>query len=61
MAKKSHPYIEALKLSAVVFGTTILIIVFLALYITAVVRESRVVEPSRAEQNITPPGKLYLQ
>ena len=59
MAKKSHPYIDALKVSALIFGVTILIIVFLALYVAASVRESRTVEPARAEQNVAPPGRLY--
>lgn len=59
MAKKSHPYLEALKISALIFGATILIIVFLALYVAAEVRENRTVEPARAEKNIAPPGRLY--
>ncbi|MGI9297854.1 MAG: hypothetical protein ACR2QC_08140 [Gammaproteobacteria bacterium] len=59
MAKKSHPYLEALKISALLFGATILIIVFLALYVAATVREGRTVEPARAEKNIAPPGRLY--
>ena len=59
MAKKSHPYIEALKISALIFFTTVLIIVFLALYVVASVREGHTIEPARAAQNITPPGRLY--
>lgn len=59
MAKKSHPYWDMLKISALIFGATILIIVFLALYVDASVRESRTIAPSRAEQNIAPPGRLH--
>lgn len=59
MAKQSHPYIEALKISALIFFASILIIVFLALFVAATVREERVVEPARVEQNLTPPGRLY--
>ena len=59
MAKKSHPYIEAVKISALIFGVSILIIFFLASYVAAIVREGRTIEPARVEKNITPPGRLY--
>lgn len=59
MAKKSHPYWEPLKISALIFVATILIIVFLALYVEAATKEERTIEPARAEQNIAPPGRLY--
>ena len=59
MAKKTHPYIDTAKISALIFGVTILIIAFLALYVAATVRESQTVEPARVEKNITPPGNLY--
>lgn len=59
MAKPSHPYLEALKISALIFGACILIIVFLALYVSATIEENRTVAPAVAEQNITPPGRLY--
>ncbi|MBE8158010.1 MAG: hypothetical protein HAW59_01255 [Betaproteobacteria bacterium] len=61
MAKKSHPYIEAVKISALIFFTTLLMILFLALYVAAEVRGSRVIEPAKVEKNIAPPGRLYLR
>ncbi|MGI9305673.1 MAG: hypothetical protein ACR2P5_00020 [Gammaproteobacteria bacterium] len=59
MAKKSHPYIEAIKISALVFGAAILFIFFLALFVAETVRDGRAIEPARTEKNITPPGRLY--
>lgn len=59
MAGKTHPYIDALKISSLIFGAGILIIVFLVLYVAAEVRDRREVEPARVEQNLEPPGRLY--
>lgn len=59
MAKKSHPYIEAVKVSALIFGASVLIIFFLASYVEAVVREGKTIEPAKVEKNLTPPGRLY--
>ncbi|MGU9952043.1 MAG: hypothetical protein ACNYPH_07105 [Gammaproteobacteria bacterium WSBS_2016_MAG_OTU1] len=59
MGNKTHPYIDAAKVSALIFGATILIIAFLALFVVATVRESQTVEPARVEKNITPPGNIY--
>ena len=61
MAKKSHPYIDAAKLSALILTATILIIVFLAAFVVSVTKSNKTVEPMRVEQNITPPGRLYSQ
>ena len=59
MAKKSHPYIDALKISALVFFVLTLVIVFLALYVNAVAKENQTIDPARVEKNLTPPGHLY--
>lgn len=59
MAKKSHPYIEAVKVSALIFGVSVLIIYFVAAFVSAAVRDSRQIAPAQVEQNIAPPGRLY--
>ena len=59
MAKKSHPYIDALKISALIFLVLTLVIVFLALYVNAVAKENQTIDPARVEKNLTPPGHLY--
>ena len=59
MAKQSHPYWDTIKICALVFGASILMIVFLALYVEAEVRDDQAAEPARAERNIAPPGRLY--
>ncbi|MGI9346788.1 MAG: hypothetical protein ACR2PV_02220 [Gammaproteobacteria bacterium] len=59
MAKKSHPYIDALKISALIFFVLTLVIVFLALYVNAVAKENQTIDPARVEKNLTPPGHLY--
>lgn len=61
MAKKSHPYIEAVKISALIFFSSLLMIIFLALYVEAEVRDNRRIEPAKAEENLAPPGRLYLR
>lgn len=61
MAQKSHPYVQAAKISALIFGVSVLVIVFLASFVVATVKENQTIAPERAEKNITPPGQLYLR
>ncbi|MDM5147992.1 hypothetical protein NQX30_06375 [Candidatus Persebacteraceae bacterium Df01] len=59
MAGKTHPYLEAAKISAFVFFTSVLIIFFLALYVGETIYENTSITSERVEKNMTPPGKLY--
>ena len=61
MSHKTHPWIDTVKVGALVFAVSVLIIVFLALYVAAETRDSQTVAPARAEKNIAPPGRLHLR
>lgn len=50
---------QAIKLSALLFTALVLFIVFLALYINAVVEDRRIVPAEKTEQNIQPHGRIY--
>lgn len=59
MAKKSHPYIDAIKISALIFFSMILIIFFIAAYVNNKVADNPAVPIQEIEKNLTPPGKVY--
>ena len=59
MAGKTNPYIDSLKISAFLFFTLILIVIFLALYVNAFVKDGREIPAARTAENIEPPGRLY--
>ena len=54
---KSHW--QAIKIAALLFAVLVFFIVFLALYINAVVADGRQVSAAATEQNIRAHGRLY--
>ena len=59
MGGKSHPYIDTLKVSALIFFSSILIIIFIALYIINVIAFTPDLTPEQARENTAPPGQIY--
>ena len=59
MAGSSHPMLEAVKASALVFLAVIFIVVFLALYIDARVDANATAPTAETRANTEPVGRLH--
>lgn len=59
MAGGKNSLWDAVKISALVFAALIFFIVFLALYVNAVIEDAREVPAAQTEQNLQAHGRLH--